>query len=327
LLDQKIKETNPHLLVVTAHNPIEALILYYKYKIKTAFFFAHFPVGGDFRGCGEYTRKVSEWSADILTKNLNIEATSLFLDYLNTLGYEFSSLKDIFKVFDNFYNLIAFSKEFLIEKAQVHTQDIYLGSCITNHNLFEDNTSELFNRIEKRTLLDKRLIYCSLGSWADQIDSKKVKLIYDHILECMQDNRLESYTLIMVVGKLFNEYCNRQTRKIIICKWAQQLKILRYSSLAIIHGGMGSIKECIHLNVPMIISPLGIDQFENTKRVLHHGFGLELEIQNANINTTIKNILNLIRDKETRTRIEQMELLQKRDSVNNHWMEKLIPAN
>jgi UDP:flavonoid glycosyltransferase YjiC (YdhE family) len=90
---------------------------------------------------------------------------------------------------------------------------------------------------------------------------------------------------------------------------------------------MGSIKECIHLNVPMIISPLGIDQFENTKRVLHHGFGLELEIQNANINTTIKNILNLIRDKETRTRIEQMELLQKRDSVNNHWMEKLIPAN
>ncbi|MEM8909101.1 MAG: hypothetical protein AAGD05_14745, partial [Bacteroidota bacterium] len=42
-LDQMMSSLKPKIIFVTAHNPLEALAIYYKYKIKTILFWAHFP--------------------------------------------------------------------------------------------------------------------------------------------------------------------------------------------------------------------------------------------------------------------------------------------
>jgi UDP:flavonoid glycosyltransferase YjiC (YdhE family) len=58
-----------------------------------------------------------------------------------------------------------------------------------------------------------------------------------------------------------------------IVERAPQLEILRRASLMITHGGLGSVKECAALGVPMLVFPLKDDQPGNAARVEARGLG------------------------------------------------------
>jgi UDP:flavonoid glycosyltransferase YjiC (YdhE family) len=55
-----------------------------------------------------------------------------------------------------------------------------------------------------------------------------------------------------------------------------QLLVLKNADLHITHGGLGSIKESIYYQVPMLVYPLDLvyDQNGNGLKVEHHGLGL-----------------------------------------------------
>ncbi len=53
-----------------------------------------------------------------------------------------------------------------------------------------------------------------------------------------------------------------------------QLALLRRASLAITHGGGGTVRECVALGVPMLVFPRNDDQFGGSARVVFHGLGL-----------------------------------------------------
>ena len=44
--------------------------------------------------------------------------------------------------------------------------------------------------------------------------------------------------------------------------------------MMITNGGMNTIKECISLEVPMIVLPVKYDQHGNAARVVYHGLGV-----------------------------------------------------
>ncbi|KAL5496769.1 hypothetical protein EMCRGX_G013127 [Ephydatia muelleri] len=46
--------------------------------------------------------------------------------------------------------------------------------------------------------------------------------------------------------------------------------------MAILHGGMNGVQEALHSGVPIIVLPLGGDQPANAVRVVHGGFGIQL---------------------------------------------------
>jgi UDP:flavonoid glycosyltransferase YjiC (YdhE family) len=59
-----------------------------------------------------------------------------------------------------------------------------------------------------------------------------------------------------------------------IVAWAPQRLVLDRAAVALIHGGLGSVKECIVAGVPMALFPTGHDQVGNALRVAARGLGL-----------------------------------------------------
>lgn len=57
--------------------------------------------------------------------------------------------------------------------------------------------------------------------------------------------------------------------------WAPQMHALQHADVAIVHGGMTTVYECIHFGVPMVTYPYTtFDQVGTAARVRYHGVGV-----------------------------------------------------
>lgn len=295
-LDQLIHEQDPAAIIFTAYNPVEAAVFHLKYKLKTYLLYCHFPVDNDFSK-NSLTDKVKEWSINMLMDDNNLEATHLLINFLIDQGYTMNSLNDVLSVFENFYNLVPASENFLIEDAVVNENDIYIGPCIPEQNIFHTHydIEALKNELSAQKQSEKIIVYCSLGSWADQIDKEKAQKIMQTVIDSFRHESMQNHILNISVGNLFEEYKSQESDTIRIHRWLPQMTMLEYSDLAIIHGGMGGVKECIMNETPMIVIPLGLDQFENADRVTAHRLGIKMEaaaLKNEEIISTIKKLQN-----------------------------------
>lgn len=55
-----------------------------------------------------------------------------------------------------------------------------------------------------------------------------------------------------------------------------QMALLRRAAVMITHGGANSVRECLTLGVPMLLYPLGFDQFGHPARAVWRGAGLRI---------------------------------------------------
>ncbi|WP_345987703.1 glycosyltransferase [Chryseobacterium sp. Chry.R1] len=319
-LDELMQDFNPSAILFTAYNPIEAATFYLKYKIKTFLVYCHFPVDNDFSKTS-FTEKVKEWSINMLMDDANLESTNLLINYLIDKGYAMNSLNDVLCVFENFYNVVPASKEFLIENAVVNGNDMYVGPCIPEQNIFHlhYDMDNLENEISKQKKSGKKLVYCSLGSWAEQIDNEKAQYITQTLIDSFRQESMEDYILNISVGNLFDNYKSQASDSIRIHQWLPQVAMLQHSDLAIIHGGMGGVKECIMHEIPMAVIPLGLDQFENADRVAAHQLGIKIETHSINNSGIISVINKLQNDTIIKDSLSKMKSSFEKASQDDAW--------
>jgi len=124
-----------------------------------------------------------------------------------------------------------------------------------------------------------KLIYFSFGTVVDILLLRNakddfVKFINRIIQACSE---IDGLTLIISLGgRNFpkHELIN-SSKNIHIFDWVpQQTEILNKASLAITHGGLGTVKECLINKVPMLAYPIAGDQFGNSGRIVYHKLGL-----------------------------------------------------
>jgi UDP:flavonoid glycosyltransferase YjiC (YdhE family) len=133
---------------------------------------------------------------------------------------------------------------------------------------------------------DKRLIYCSLGTqsqWSHSSTSHESNLrtrknFLRAVINVMVD-RPDLQLILSAGGHLYAQELHDLPSNIIIVDSAPQIEILKRASLAITHGGLNTIKECIFFGTPMIVFPLAVDQFKNAECVVHHQLGLKGDIE------------------------------------------------
>lgn len=144
----------------------------------------------------------------------------------------------------------------------------------------------------------KKLLYVSLGSQCFLAGQETVVSFLRAVAEGAA--RRPEWQLVLSTGGLVDAAELPLPADALASPWIPQIPVLERASLMVNHGGTGTVKECIYLGVPMVSYPIGRDQPETVRRVVHHGLGLGGELAGA----TPDGIFSLIErvDREPRFR-------------------------
>ncbi len=171
----------------------------------------------------------------------------------------------------------------------------YIGPMVYENRLFGKEFLMKCQQLEDiyriKSESNKKLIYCSVGSLVKGYLPFLKKVIdavanVDHLLLIMSIGpkmNLESFEYIPNNAYLYN--------------WVPQLDVLKNSDCYITHCGIGSIHECIHLKVPMLLySSKYVDQNGCAARMSYHGLGIRGDIAQDSSTRIKSNIETVLTD-------------------------------
>jgi zeaxanthin glucosyltransferase len=149
------------------------------------------------------------------------------------------------------------------------------------------------------------LIYCAFGTL---IWFKKYESLYRTILDTAA--QLPDWQWIIATGdSIETKYFDVIPDNALLVKTAPQIDILKAANIMITHGGTSSINECILNGVPMIVLPLGEDQYGNSARILYYGIGVRGNVNKLSVSHLTSLIKTVNRSAYIRS---QITLMQKR---------------
>jgi UDP:flavonoid glycosyltransferase YjiC (YdhE family) len=170
----------------------------------------------------------------------------------------------------------------------------------------------------------KKLLYCSLGTqghWqydgADYEAKQQSGLRFLQAVVTAMGSR-EDWQLVMVVGHHISPNALHSVPpNAVLVDEAPQSQLLKRASLAITHGGLNTVKDCILLGVPMLVFPIWGDQFGTALRVAFHGLGLTTELRTATAESISSMITTVENDPGLKSRVEAMrQVFLQRENEN-----------
>ncbi len=172
--------------------------------------------------------------------------------------------------------------------------------------------------ISKRKLNENtRLLYCSFGT----IEPDHQDVIVNFLNRLIKVTEDQKYLLLISVS-LQEEYLRSITnsQRVYLFRSVPQLDVLTYADLFITHGGLGSIKESILANVPMLMYPVhtDYDPIGNAARVEYHGLGLRGNAYEDSESTIRNRIVELL------TNQAYTENVRKMSAVNEKYTEQRL---
>ncbi|MFY0689948.1 MAG: hypothetical protein JXQ90_22445 [Cyclobacteriaceae bacterium] len=191
---------------------------------------------------------------------------SFYKKRLLALGYETDSNRCFGIGVNNVPRIINGSALFSFSKENSVNEHFFYRA---ERNLDEMGDLRLKSIVDK----NKPIIYCSLGTVTMKYAKKCTPFFNLVIAVAMQ---FKEYQFVLSVGKDYDlKSLSNQPNNVSIFLSLSQQSLLPHTTLMISHGGLNSIKECISLEVPMMIFPLSYkwDQPGNGARVKHLEIG------------------------------------------------------
>lgn len=194
----------------------------------------------------------------------------------------------------------------------------YAGLCVEKVVHMEEN---IVIKKEEST----QLIYCTLGTMSNRYI--KTRQFLEGLIETMRKH--QEFQLIISLGKKNDVFeTGNLPDNVKIYDYVNQHEILKKADLVITHGGAGTVKECIHYEVPMVIAPSSYDQIGNAAKVQFHNIGLQNKLMRKNfwerkmnrnlkrMDTTCleKQILMVLGDKKFKENIREFNKKIERDN-------------
>jgi UDP:flavonoid glycosyltransferase YjiC (YdhE family) len=191
--------------------------------------------------------------------------------------------------------LILCPEEFDLPRFKIENQVHYVGAYTDLQR--KDGTEFPWERIDP----DKPLIYCSLGSLSHRF--KEARTLLGVVIDAV--TRRYDVQLVLSIGTHLDiEDFNVGAPNVILVNQAPQIAILERADIMITHGGFNSVKECIMLEVPMIVFPWG--KPVNGVRVVYHGLGLMNNVRYVSVAHMQKMIDSILETPSFRMRTKAM---------------------
>jgi UDP:flavonoid glycosyltransferase YjiC (YdhE family) len=152
-------------------------------------------------------------------------------------------------------------------------------------DLQREEPSFVWSNLDK----NKSLIYCSLGTTVNTFSTlgiNRIKQLFQNVIDAA--SLKNEYQLVLSISDYISvEDFQYIPENIIVVNKAPQLGLLKKASIAIIAGGINTIKECIFCGVPMIVFPVWADQPDNAERIEYHGLGVVADVNNTSTNLIV----------------------------------------
>ena len=258
-IEMFLDKIKPDLLILNCFMLIESLIFHYKFDcpqviLWTCYRRPNFDI-------------VDECKS--LLMSMNVESAIRFMEFLRKRGVQFNTLQEIVKPMAGFPELITGYGELELPAARQQPKAIYIGANLVKRG--EGRRPSLLDTIGP----DKRIIYASMGSQTI-IYGESWDRFFHSLIEVMERKSMQGSHLVISIGKEndSSKYTS-ELENVTALPWLPQVDLLKEACLAIVHGGLGTINECIWHRVPMLFMPVARDSFANAKRVEHHQLGLQ----------------------------------------------------
>jgi MGT family glycosyltransferase len=301
-LDGIMSGIRPDALIVLSLLYAEALILHFRYRLPIVLL-------------ATYCRPVETTRAQMIEGKVVNRFTSLkpmaldaLMQMIAATGRSFRSFRDLVEV------VIRMPEMFLLPRA------IELPGRADDPRVFYIGTGVDLDRREEPFPWDsiepgRFLVYCSLGSQA-ALKPDLSRRFLQAVLG-LAEKRPE-WQLIVNAGENFDlDEASSAPRNVCLRSWIPQLEVLGRADLMINHGGPGTINECILMGVPMIVLPLMRDQFEMSRRVIHHGLGLEGRLPEVTAENLEELIHRAVADRTLKARVDSMrQLFEEEDKAS-----------
>lgn len=172
-----------------------------------------------------------------------------------------------------------------------------------NSELFEENNifigpsfpqRKTTNRFPLEVLKGEKVLYISMGTILDQIEQ-----FFNICIDAFSDFEGK---VVMAVGERTDFTKIKQApENFIISSYVPQLEVLSHADVFITHGGMNSVNEAIHYNVPLVVLPHDKDQPMVAQRLTELGAGYRLSKDSINVHSlkdAVKEVLSNRKYKE-----------------------------
>lgn len=151
------------------------------------------------------------------------------------------------------------------------------------------------------------LIYCAFGTQSHKDAETCAAFLGRLVRACshMPDVNL----LVASAGLVPHDLPDPLPPNVRICDEVSQLDVLGAASLMITHGGLGSVKECIHRGVPLLVYPLNldVDQPGNAARVAFHRIGLRGDVRTDSTPDIVARIREALSNRSYRHNVTAMQ--------------------
>jgi zeaxanthin glucosyltransferase len=171
----------------------------------------------------------------------------------------------------------------------------------------------------------KKLLYVSLGSQAF-LAGRDRALAFLRAVAAGAARRTD-WQLVLATGDLCTAADLPLPSDAVALSWIPQIPVLEQAAVMVTHGGLGTVKECIFQGVPMVVFPVGRDQPDNAKRIVHHHLGLQGEIAGATPDAIFSLVEQVDRDPLFRASVRRMgQRFQEveRSGIGVHRIEEVL---
>jgi zeaxanthin glucosyltransferase len=257
-LDGPVSEVRPDLFILNSLVELNALVLHFRFSLPIVFLVPYLRT---------LPRKQSAAMLEDTLLRLRSGAVPFF-DLVRRKAPSARRLRDVTDRLLRMPELIQCPRDFdLPHEGVAEEPELYYIEASVDLSRRE-SLGFPWERIDP----EKKLLYVSLGSQSFLAGRNAVVSFLRAVAEGAAHR--PEWQLVLATGGLAEAANLPLPDNAVALPWIPQIPVLERASLMITHGGLGTIKECIFHEIPMVVFPIGRDQPDNAKRVVHHGLGL-----------------------------------------------------
>jgi UDP:flavonoid glycosyltransferase YjiC (YdhE family) len=150
---------------------------------------------------------------------------------------------------------------------------------------------------------ERKLIYCAFGAAFKGDDSEFLRKVVEAVRE------ETGWDVILALGgRRDPRDLGELPPHVHAYRWVPQPHVLEHADCAVIHGGIGTMNECIHFQVPMVVYPFKNtnDQLGAAARIAYHRLGIVGDREQDDPSRIRSHIHTLLSDKDCHARIAAM---------------------